>query len=117
MDGIEGSIVGLNAGTEFAWFDDIVMMSSKRSSGLEMFAVCGVGVAWLSFRIANPSCQWKYWHTTSHTLNLQATERFGAGSVYFVLFGSGDAGKLGISCVGWGVDSSAIVNVHRLYHF
>lgn len=34
---------------------------------------------------------------------LQATLRFGAASVYFVRFGSGEAGRLGISCSGAGV--------------
>ena len=46
--------------------------------------------------------------------DLQATERLGAGSVYFVLFGSGDAGELGISCTGCGVLPSAMVTDHCL---
>ena len=43
----------------------------------------------------------------------QATERLGAGSVYLVRFGSGDAGKLGTSWTGCGVDSSAIATIHH----
>jgi hypothetical protein len=46
--------------------------------------------------------------------DLQATERLGAGSVYFVRFGSGEAGRLGVSWTGRGVDSLAIVAVHHL---
>ena len=46
-------------------------------------------------------------------MDVQATERFGAGSVNFVRFGSGEAGKLGMSWIGCGVDSSAaIVKLH-----
>lgn len=45
--------------------------------------------------------------------NVHATERFGAGSVYFVRFGSGDAGRLGMSweMSGCGVPVCAIVKV------
>lgn len=41
--------------------------------------------------------------------HIQATVRFEAGSVYFVLLGSGLAGWLGVSCSGWGVLSSAMI--------
>lgn len=40
---------------------------------------------------------------------VQATVRLAAGSVYLVRLGSGLAGKLGASCCGAGVASSAIV--------
>lgn len=42
-------------------------------------------------------------------LHIQATLRLAEGSVYFVRFGSGLAGRLGVSCWGTGVASSAIV--------
>ena len=45
--------------------------------------------------------------------DVQATERFGAASVYFVLLGSGEAGKLGISCAMFacGVSAFAMLRV------
>jgi len=76
-------------------------------------AVVGVGVGWAELRIAGwwllVGCVLGYWvwrYFVSGGLDVQATERFGAGSVYLVRFGRGLAGRLGASWW-WGV--SAIV--------
>ena len=38
---------------------------------------------------------------------VQATDKLGAGSVYLILFGSGEAGRLGVSRTGCGVAVSS----------
>lgn len=134
MEGIVGSVwfwVGetsggmAGAGWE-AMFWSIMLL--KRLSGLGMFAVSGVGVGWASFRIAISSTQIvvssidsfysfilnSFTSIDCRGIYVQATLKLETGSVYFVLFGSGEAGKLGTSCVGCGVDSSAIVCAHCL---
>lgn len=103
MGGIDGSVwPGANAAT------DVV----ESGSGCE--AVSGVGVGCASFRMAwervNGCLQSAYW------VDIQATERLATGSVYFVRFGCGEEGKLGISCVmaGCGVASSAMVRKRKI---
>lgn len=81
-------------------------------SGLEMVAVSGVGVTAVSvFSIAGGGCQMDGELET--VVHVQATERLD-GSVYFVLLGSGEAGRLGVSWSGAGVDSAMFFVVLRL---
>ena len=65
-------------------------------------AVSGVGVGAASFRIASRyglmGCSNAMYFTSKWWgKDVQATERFAAGSVYFVRLGSGDDGRLGVS--------------------
>lgn len=80
------------------------------ASGSGRCAVSGVGVDCESFKIAVAS---QHVAGILARIDKQATERLGAGSVYFVRFGSGEAGRLGVSWMGRGVDSLAIVTVHH----
>ena len=82
------------------------------AKGLGSWDVSGVGVGCESFRIA-VICQWRPTSVWCRRRDEQATERLGAGSVYFVRFGSGEAGRLGTSCTGCGVDSSAMATIHH----
>ena len=82
------------------------------AKGLGSWDVSGVGVGCESFRIA-VICQWRPTSAWYGRRDEQATERLGAGSVYFVRFGSGEAGRLGTSWTGCGVDSLAMATIHH----
>ena len=68
------------------------------ANGFELLVVSGVGVGCASFRMAVGGQSG--FLLVLFLINVQATDRFGAGSVYFVRFGAGDEGRLGTSCVG-----------------
>ena len=83
----------------------VVWGAAAAAIGSVRVAVVGVGVGWAELRIAvlvrgSVSGWWCFWPLGwcwSGSSDLQATERFGAGSVYLVRFGRGLPGWLGAS--------------------
>jgi len=73
-----------------------------------------LSLVWVWVGCRSKWLQWSQWLNIALVISwiVHATERFAAGSVYLVLLGNGDAGRLGVSWMCCGVAlSSAIVTV------